>query len=203
MFGSYLHFTFAFKKVSYFSKYFYSTSVKDMDLLKMSKLSVNKLCEKICCATKKITRNQNKYSNRIMHNCTNWKSHWINMDYWHKNQPVTKSHFTWAKISPYLKTFSLKTTQHFPLSQDISTTRSQSHFDRNIKMILSVKKLYDRFYGWGSTASRLQSHYEGAVYFLLISPQEILVLIWSTSAEWKTDLTLKLPPAFEPGTQNR
>ena len=119
MFGSYLHFTFAFKKVSYFSKYIYSTSVKDMDLLKMSKLSVNKLCEKICCATKKITRNQNKYSNRIMHNCTNWKSHWINVDYWHKNQPVTKSHFTWAKISPYLKTFSLKTTQHFLLSQDI------------------------------------------------------------------------------------
>ena len=71
MFGSYLHFTFAFKKVSYFSKYFYSTSVKDMHLLKMLKLSVNKLREKICSATKRITRNQNKYSNRIMHSCTN------------------------------------------------------------------------------------------------------------------------------------
>ena len=28
------------------------------------------------------------------------------------------------------------------------------------------------FYGWGSIASRLQSHYEEAVYFLALSPQK-------------------------------
>ena len=33
------------------------------------------------------------------------------------------------------------------------------------------------FYGWGSTASRLQSHYEEAVYFLPLSSQKFLVLI--------------------------
>ena len=33
------------------------------------------------------------------------------------------------------------------------------------------------FYGWGSTASRLQSHFEEAVYFLSPSAQEVLVLI--------------------------
>ena len=33
------------------------------------------------------------------------------------------------------------------------------------------------FYGMGSTVSMLQSHYEVAVYFLPLSPQEILVLI--------------------------
>ena len=33
------------------------------------------------------------------------------------------------------------------------------------------------FYGWGSTASRLQSHYEETVYFLPLSSQKFLVLI--------------------------
>ena len=33
------------------------------------------------------------------------------------------------------------------------------------------KKLYGPFYGWGSTASRLQSHYEEAVYFLPKFPE--------------------------------
>ena len=35
-------------------------------------------------------------------------------------------------------------------------------------------------YGWGSTVSRLQSHYKETVYFLLLSPQEVLVLIGLT-----------------------
>ena len=34
--------------------------------------------------------------------------------------------------------------------------------------------------GWGSTASRLQSHYEETLYFLPLSSQKFLVLIWST-----------------------
>ena len=33
------------------------------------------------------------------------------------------------------------------------------------------------FYGLSSTASRLQSHYEEKFHFLLLSPQEFLVLI--------------------------
>ena len=32
------------------------------------------------------------------------------------------------------------------------------------------------FYGWGSTASRLYSHFEEAVYFLPLSSQKFLVL---------------------------
>ena len=43
------------------------------------------------------------------------------------------------------------------------------------------------FYGWGSTASRLQSHNEEAVYFLLLSSQ---VLFWLTSDIWKAESTL-------------
>ena len=38
--------------------------------------------------------------------------------------------------------------------------------------------LWPLFYGWNSTISRLQSHYQETVYFLQLSPQEILVLIW-------------------------
>ena len=40
-----------------------------------------------------------------------------------------------------------------------------------------LKKFMAPFYGWGSTVSRLQSHYEETVYFLPLSPQEFLVLI--------------------------
>ena len=56
------------------------------------------------------------------------------------------------------------------------------------------------FYGWGSTVSRLQSHYEETVYSLPLSPQEFLVLISSISARWKVETTLELLSNFEPGT---
>ena len=47
------------------------------------------------------------------------------------------------------------------------------------------------FNGWGSTASRLQSHYKEAVNFLPLSSQKFLVLIWSTSEGWKAELNLE------------
>ena len=53
------------------------------------------------------------------------------------------------------------------------------------------------FYGWGSTASRLQSHFKEVVYFLPLSSQKVLILIWSTSEGWKTDSTFELPSGFE------
>ena len=56
------------------------------------------------------------------------------------------------------------------------------------------------FYGWGSTVSRLQSHYEETVYFLPLSSQKFLVLILSTSEGWKAELTLEPPSGFELGT---
>ena len=42
---------------------------------------------------------------------------------------------------------------------------------------LFKKNFMAPFYGWGSTASRLQSHYKEAVYFLPLSFQIFLVLI--------------------------
>ena len=53
------------------------------------------------------------------------------------------------------------------------------------------------FYGRGSTASRLQSHYEEIVYILTQSPQILLALIWSTSEEWKAESTIEPPSGFE------
>ena len=47
------------------------------------------------------------------------------------------------------------------------------------------------FYGWGSTGSRLQSHFEKAVYFLLLSSQKSLVPIWSTWEGWKAESTVE------------
>ena len=49
------------------------------------------------------------------------------------------------------------------------------------------------FYGWDSTVSRLQSHYEETVYFLPFSFQEFLVLNRMTSEGWKVELTLEPP----------
>ena len=46
------------------------------------------------------------------------------------------------------------------------------------------KKLYGLFFGWGSTVSRLQSHYEETVYFLPFSCQEFLVFNWSILEGW-------------------
>ena len=39
------------------------------------------------------------------------------------------------------------------------------------------------FYVWGSTALRIESHYEETVHFLPLGPQEYLALISSTSKE--------------------
>ena len=52
-------------------------------------------------------------------------------------------------------------------------------------------------YGWGSTALRLYSHYEEAVYFLTLSSQKFSILIWSTTEGWKAELTLEPPIGFE------
>ena len=49
------------------------------------------------------------------------------------------------------------------------------------------------FYGWGSNATRLQSHYKETAYFLPFSSQEFLELDWLTSEGWKVELTLQMP----------
>ena len=48
------------------------------------------------------------------------------------------------------------------------------------------------FNGWGQIVSRLKSHYKETVYFLLVSLQELLVLIWSTSGVWKTNTSFHI-----------
>ena len=56
------------------------------------------------------------------------------------------------------------------------------------------------FYGWDSIVLRLQSNCEEAVYFSLLNPQNVLVLILLTSEGWKAESTLEPPSGFEPGT---
>ena len=41
----------------------------------------------------------------------------------------------------------------------------------------NLKKSLAPFYGWGSTVSRLQSHFKETVYLLLLSSQDFLILI--------------------------
>ena len=55
------------------------------------------------------------------------------------------------------------------------------------------------FNGWGSTISKLQSHFEETVYFLRLCPQEYLVLISFISDGWKVESTLEPLSGFEPG----
>ena len=56
------------------------------------------------------------------------------------------------------------------------------------------------FYGWGSTVSVLLCHYEETVYFLPLSSQDALLLIWLTQEELKAEFTLESTIGFEPGT---
>ena len=56
------------------------------------------------------------------------------------------------------------------------------------------------FYGWGSTASRLQSCFKEAVYFLPLSSHKFLVLLLSTLEGWKAESTLEPLSGFEHGT---
>ena len=53
------------------------------------------------------------------------------------------------------------------------------------------------FYGWVSTASRLQSHYEEIVYFFQLSSQKCQALIRSISDGCKVEMTLKPHSGFE------
>ena len=55
------------------------------------------------------------------------------------------------------------------------------------------------FYGWDSTASRLEPLVE-AVYFLPLSSQKFLVLILSIWEGWKAASTLEPRSGFEHGT---
>ena len=67
-----------------------------------------------------------------------------------------------------------------------------------------IKKIFMApFYGWVSTASRPQSQFEEAVYFLSLSSQKLVVLILSVSERWKTESTLEPPSGFEQGIKER
>ena len=57
--------------------------------------------------------------------------------------------------------------------------------------------LYGPLPWMGSTASRLQSHFEEAVYFLPLSSQKLLVLIWLTTEKLKSDSTFEQSSGFE------
>ena len=62
------------------------------------------------------------------------------------------------------------------------------------------------FNGLGLIPPRLQNHYEETVYFLQLSYQKFLVLIWSTSEGWKAESTLEPHRGFEhqtPGSGTR
>ena len=52
------------------------------------------------------------------------------------------------------------------------------------------------FYGWGSTASRLETNYEEAVYYLQLSSQKFLVLTvsWVSGLSNLTVILLQVIP---------
>ena len=56
---------------------------------------------------------------------------------------------------------------------------------QTFKTLTLRKNFMAPFWGWSSTVSKLQSHYDEPAYFLSLSPQEVLVLIWSTLEGWK------------------
>ena len=69
-----------------------------------------------------------------------------------------------------------------------------------LKKKLFLKNFMAPFYGWGSTISRLQSHYEETVYFLPLLLQEYLIFISSISEGCEVKSTLEPLSNFDPGT---
>ena len=60
--------------------------------------------------------------------------------------------------------------------------KNDTHIHAHKKNIQIKKKNFMvPFYGWGSTAPRLQFHFEEAVYFLPLSSLKFLVIILSAS----------------------
>ena len=57
------------------------------------------------------------------------------------------------------------------------------------------------FYGWGSTASRLETHYEEAVYYLQLSSQKFLILTVS-GVSGLNNLTVVLLQVIPPISTN-
>ena len=70
---------------------------------------------------------------------------------------------------------------------------SVCHNERNLK------KLYGLFLWMGFNCLKAAEPLRG-VYFFPLSPQEFLVLIWSTLEGWKAQSTLKPPSGLEPET---
>ena len=67
------------------------------------------------------------------------------------------------------------------LKVEVSSFRSRlemiSEFVTSMSLEVFKKNFMTLFCGWSSTVSRLQSHYEEAVYFLPLSSQKFQVLI--------------------------
>ena len=70
----------------------------------------------------------------------------------------------------------------------------ESGFGNNgdIKKLMK-KNFVTPFYGWGSTAAKLQSHYEGIIYFLPLNPQKFVAVILLTLEEEKAESALESP----------
>ena len=65
-------------------------------------------------------------------------------------------------------------------------------------VIKKDKNFMVHFYGWGSTASRLEPLRGGSLLFTTKS-QKFLILTLSTSEGWKAESTLEPPIGFEHG----
>ena len=87
--------------------------------------------------------------------------------------------------SPLFPVASSQPLTYFPFSLNYTVPMTYFSFKENkgwvipdylgiqLKLNKTLKNFMDRIYRWGSAVSRLQSHYEELVYFLLISAQEI------------------------------
>ena len=62
-------------------------------------------------------------------------------------------------------------------SREIKRDQGRSGSRERERERVFSKDFMSTFHGWGSTVSRLQSHYEETGYSLPLSPQEFLVLI--------------------------
>ena len=92
------------------------------------------------------------------------------------SQPPNSKSSPFLSVAPSFKKYVNPQVRIKKIVNESSVNSHLNPFKRNLKVRKKIDFLV-YFYAWISTVTRIKSHYEETVYFLLLNLQELLVLI--------------------------